>query len=184
MASVNIQLLVGILYLSQSDVMVWAEDSAILNRDILRLDPEHACYLLDVLGSKRKLVLGRLEIPTLVTLIECVIERSMPLSAEIVRDLDPLKKRAVGAQLPENIKNIVLKTLDCLQDITRLEFTTSDGEFCPDSHVMTESFPADFPTQLRTCRICNQAYTAFDEIEMDYRHTGSFHEGGSCPRRS
>jgi hypothetical protein len=184
MASVEIQLLVGGLYFSQTNVMVWAEDWAILNRDILLLDPEHACYLLDVLGSKRKLVLGRLEIPTLVTLIERVMERSWPLSAEIVRDLDPLKRRAVGAQLPGNIKNIVLKTLDCLQDISRLEFTTSDGEFHPDSHVMTESFPADFPTQLRTCRICNQAYTAFDEIEMDYGNTGSSHEGVSCPRRS
>jgi hypothetical protein len=181
MASVEIQLLVGGLYFSQTNVMVWAEDWAILNRDILLLDPEDACYLLDVLGSQRKLVLGRLEIPTLVALIGRVIQRSMPLSAEIVRDLDPLKKRAVGAQLPGNIKNIVLKTLDCLQDITRIEFTMAGCEFRPDCYVMTESFPADVPTQLRTCRICNQAYTAFDQIGMDCEHTGSFHEGGSCP---
>lgn len=88
MTSVEIQLPVEGLYLSQTNVMVWAEDPAILNRDILLLDPEHACYLLDVLGSKRKLVLSRLAIPTLVTLIESVMKRSWPLSAEIVRDLD------------------------------------------------------------------------------------------------
>src|SRR6202012_5656396 len=102
------------------------------------------------------------------------------LSARLITFLTPAVTHAVTAQLPEDMRNNLLKALWKWQQLGELEFMLN-GEYIPDAYIMTGEWPELFPRRLRKCALCNKEYKEFDYIEyVDEDLQSSSHQDGKC----